>query len=145
MKEHKINQHIYHHLSCIEDYLDNLNYIETDIHDPELYYDICNYFCNADVNVLKFPAKSFAVAVIYSKLLEKYFNENFMISLSDTDLFSGNDKFFTPYGQNDRVCQIYDDVILFISANNLWDFESSTIINVLKTVEFFKKEFLLMK
>lgn len=124
-----------------EDLIQNLEFEETDLKDPELRLDICHYF-ERD-GPLKFPAKSFAVAIIYAHLLAKYFEQDFVEALSDSDLFMGNDKFFHPYTQNSEIDAIYHDVFSFLSLKDLWDFEASEVSCVQKTVHYFKLEFLL--
>lgn len=81
---------------------------------------------------LIYPAKSFFVAIIYAKCLEKYFNINFYDSLNDMDLLP-DDKFFIPYYQDKPT---YDKIIENIG--NIWQYDS---IN--KTVDYFRKEFLI--
>lgn len=81
---------------------------------------------------LIYPAKSYFVAIIYAKCLEKYFNIDFYESLNDKELLP-DDCYFTIY--NDSK-DIYDNVIENIG--DIWQYNS---IN--KTVEYFKKEFLI--
>ena len=123
-----------------DDLIQTMNVIETSIDDKELLLDIVQYFIS-DSETLKFPAKSFSVAIIYAKLLEKYFSEPFYESLSDPDLFIGTDKFFYPYNISANVKHIYDQALKQLLDLDLMDFENSNIDNVKKTTEYFRKEF----
>lgn len=81
---------------------------------------------------LVYPAKSYFVAIVYSKCLEKYFNIPFYESLDYEDLLF-DDKYFVKYSDNNDV---YDKIIEKIG--DIWQYKS-----IDKTVEYFKKEFLL--
>lgn len=80
---------------------------------------------------LIYPAKSYFVAIVYAKCMQKYFNVDFYQALNDKDLLP-DDKFFIPY-HKDKLT--YDKIIENIQ--NIWQYDS---IN--KTVNYFKKEFL---
>lgn len=90
---------------------------------------VINFFNNG--SYLIYPAKSYFVAIIYAKCLEKYFHQNFYEMLNDKDLLP-DDKFFITY-QNDKV--LYDNIL--DNIGEIWKYDS---IN--KTVDYFKKEFL---
>lgn len=81
---------------------------------------------------LIYPAKSYFVAIIYAKCMEKYFGINFIEALNDKELLP-DDKYFQPY-DNDK--ELYDYVLN--NVKNIWKYKS---IN--KTVDYFKKEFLI--
>ncbi|TFG95661.1 hypothetical protein E4H12_12840 [Candidatus Thorarchaeota archaeon] len=85
------------------------------------------------------PCKSYAVALVYARLLERYFNEDFITVLSDPELLF-KDKHFVPYSANSAL---YDQLISMMTYRELWDFESNPISQVQTTVRYFKKEFLL--
>lgn len=91
---------------------------------------VIDFFING--SELLFPAKSYFVAIIYAKCLEKYFNESFYDSLNDIELLP-DDKYFIPYGEDKET---YDNIL--ITINNIWNYDSVT-----KTVNYFKKEFLI--
>lgn len=80
---------------------------------------------------LIYPAKSYFVAIIYAKCLEKYFQEDFYQSLNDNELLP-DDCYFSTYDNNK---QIYDSIIENIG--DIWQYDS-----IKKTVNYFKKEFL---
>ena len=77
------------------------------------------------------PAKSYFVAIVYAKCLEKYFNEDFYTALNYNDLLP-DDKWFKPYSE---AKDIYDKIIENIG--DIWYYKS-----IDKTVDYFKKEFL---
>ena len=117
-----------------------------DIH-PVLYDDtfltnplageiVASYFYEP-WNQLIYPAKAFAVALVYAKLIEKYFGTNMYDALKDTDLLLG-DRYFYDYQTQP---QIYDTAINVLNRRELWDFESSNVGQVQSTVEYFKREF----
>lgn len=143
MKKYKLAQNIYHRTTLSDDYISDMNYVETNLDDPGLVEDICAYFVRS--SPLKFPAKSFAVAIIYAKLISKYFEEDFFDLLSDDELLYGNDKYYFPYNSSMKVRSIYDKVISFLEKQKLWDFEKNSNTNVMQTIEYFYKEFLLIQ
>lgn len=59
-------------------------------------------------DVLVYPAKSYAVALIYARLLWEHFNEAFFEVLDDPDLLYGNDEYFVPYSQDPTT---YDAIL----------------------------------
>lgn len=88
-------------------------------------------FFNTESQLI-YPAKSYFVAIVYAKCIEKWFNIPFYDSLDDTELLP-DDKWFVRYS-NDKVT--YDDILCNI--REIWEYSS---IN--KTVDYFKKEFLI--
>jgi hypothetical protein len=119
------------------DNIDKLDYLEQHLSEKDLINEIFNYFLRQQDQLI-FPAKSYAVAIIYSRLIEKYFGTPLLESLNDSNLFWETDRFFTPYAEKKIV---YDHVMRMLDQYQLWDFEESRIENVLKTVYFFKQEF----
>lgn len=83
-------------------------------------------------SVLRYPAKSYFVAIVYAKCLERYFSESFYESLNDVELLP-DDMYFKPY-ENDK--ETYDKILTNIG--DIWQYDS-----ILKTVHYFKKEFLI--
>ena len=81
---------------------------------------------------LIYPAKSYFVAIVYAKCLEKYFGGNFFEYLNDPELLP-DDTYFKTYSQNKST---YDNIINRIG--NIWQYPS-----ICKTVNYFKKEFLI--
>lgn len=81
---------------------------------------------------LIYPAKSYFVAIVYAKCLEKYFGGSFFEYLNDPELLP-DDTYFKIYSQNKST---YDNIINRIG--NIWQYPS-----ICKTVNYFKKEFLI--
>ncbi len=86
-----------------------------------------------------YPAKSYAVAYIYALLIEHYFGDDARQVLADPSLLYNNDKHFVPY--NETTSAVYDEMFDNVSVT---DILTSTIPQVAKTVEWFKKEMLLL-
>lgn len=101
--------------------------------------EIVAYFLREGDGRLYYPQKAYSVALVYAKLLQRYFDEDFYEVLNDADLLLG-DKHFVPYSKDKGT---YDELILLMSHANLWDFENNPISQVRATVSYFKKEFLL--
>ena len=81
---------------------------------------------------LIFPAKSYFVAIIYAKCLERYFGIDFYEALDTEDLLV-DDKYFLPYSQNSMV---YD--IILEKVGDIWGYKS-----IEPTVRYFREEFLI--
>ena len=81
---------------------------------------------------LIYPAKSFFVAIVYSKCIEKFFNINFYTVLNDKELLP-DDHFFKTYSE---ASEIYDKVLEKIT--DIWEYKS---INA--TLKYFYQEFLI--
>lgn len=81
---------------------------------------------------LIYPAKSYFVAIVYAKCLEKYFKQDFYQSLNDIELLP-DDEYFIPYNKSK---EIYDKVLREIG--DIWQYKS-----IEKTVNYFKQEFLI--
>ena len=98
--------------------------------DEELVNEIVDFFISG--SRLIYPAKSYFVAIVYAKLLECYFNENFYDCLDDEGLLP-DDYFFVPYNRNrnvyNAVLSRIDDPLEYKAAE--------------KTKEYFYQEFLI--
>lgn len=81
---------------------------------------------------LIYPAKSYFVAIVYAKCLEKYFGGSFFEYLNDPELLP-DDTYFKTYSQDKFT---YDNIINRIG--DIWQYPS-----ICKTVNYFKKEFLI--
>lgn len=81
---------------------------------------------------LIYPAKSYFVAIVYAKCLEKYFGGSFFEYLNDPELLP-DDTYFKIYSQDKST---YDNIINRIG--DIWQYSS-----ICKTVNYFKKEFLI--
>ena len=98
--------------------------------DEELVNEIVDFFISG--SKLIYPAKSYFVAIVYAKLLEEYFNENFYDCLNDKELLP-DDYFFVPYNRNRNV---YNAVLSKIG--DPLEYKAAE-----KTKEYFYQEFLL--
>ncbi len=141
MKDYKINQEIYHKTSEISDYIADISHRVIELRESELVDAVVGYFLLEGGDII-FPAKSYSVAIVYAKLLEKYFSEDFMTALSDQDLFMGTDKFFSPFGTSVEINKIYQLALDQLKTKDLMDFEKSKLSQVKDTVSYFKAEFL---
>ena len=81
------------------------------------------------------PLKSYAVAIIYSLLIEKYFNISFYDSINNDMLLFNNDKFFTPYYKNKKL---YKKTIDYLGKKSILSLQSNTVKSI---SEYFFKEF----
>lgn len=133
-KDYKLRQRMYHHLESIDDYIDGEHYVVVDVPGAELIEQILSYF-QRPVKQLIYPAKSYAVAIIYARLLNQYFGVPTHKALDDPDLFLGNDKFFVPYG---RAKFVYDVILERNLSIN------TSLPQVRATVDYFMKEFYLV-
>ena len=83
-------------------------------------------------SLLRYPAKSYFVAIVYAKCIEKYFHINFYDALNDKELLP-DDKYFKTYNESK---DIYDKVLE--SIDNIYKYDS-----IDKTVKYFKQEYLI--
>lgn len=108
----------------------DLPYVFMDIDNTNLISIIIDFFKNE--SELIYPAKSYFVAIIYAKAIEKYFDEDFYTVLNDKELLP-DDLYFKPYTE---ARNIYDAVIDDIG--DIWQYSS---INT--TLKYFYQEFLI--
>ena len=83
-------------------------------------------------SLLIYPAKSYFVAIVYAKCIEKYFHINFYDALNDNELLP-DDKYFKTYNESK---DIYDKVLE--STGDIYQYDS-----IDKTVKYFKQEYLI--
>ena len=83
-------------------------------------------------SLLIYPAKSYFVAIVYAKCIEKYFHINFYDALNDNELLP-DDKYFKTYNESK---DIYDKVLE--SIGDIYQYDS-----IDKTVKYFKQEYLI--
>ncbi len=135
--EYKLRQEMYNNLYQIDDRigLDGHPWAYCIDDDERLVADILEYFTIEISHVLLYPSKSYAVAVIYAKLLNKYFGIPVLEALKDPHLLYDNDRFFVPYRAGGSA-DIYNRVLL--QPIN-WD-----LPQVKTTVNYFMEEFLLV-
>lgn len=109
----------------------NLPYSRQSLSKTKLIKQIVNFFKTE--SQLIYPAKSYFVAIVYAKCLEKYFKQDFYQSLDDIELLP-DDPSFIPYNMSKKV---YDLVLQEIG--DIWKYKS-----IEKTVDYFKQEFLIL-
>ena len=134
MKEWKIRQQIYNDIIVITDFAEDYDvpiFID-DTSEQHIINHIVDYF-TIPVAELIFPAKSYAVAIIYAKLITHYFNEDFYEILNDPTLLYENDKYFMPYM---KAQNIYDQALSQI-PNDL----NIELPQIQATINFFEDEF----
>jgi len=135
IEEWKARQRMYHHQmdENFDDFIaDKPCYVRENQDEWDLCGDIVDYFY-VPSTILIYPAKSYAVALIYAQMLTEYFDVEFYTVLNDPDLLYGNDKYFVPYRERKEV---YDTVLTHIRL----DFVNPTP-QVLTTIDYFNKEF----
>lgn len=136
---------MFHKLENTDDWLDQHPH-EVVLYNSrdDLIDDIVAYFSEPQ-EVLKFPAKSYAVALIYATLLQRHFGVSFDQALSDPDLLAGNDKHFLPYGEH--TAAIYDGALFRLKNKSnfrLEDEDQVQLPQVKATIDYFKREFYLV-
>lgn len=110
----------------------NLPYSRQVLSKQDLIKQVVTFFKTE--SKLIYPAKSFFVAIVYAKCLEKYFKQDFISSLSDSELLP-DDIDFIPY--NEKTKDIYDAILERIG--DIWKYKS-----IEKTENYFKQEFLIL-
>lgn len=104
MKDWKANQVLYHRLT--QEHTDAVENFPTRI-DDNIVGAALDYFFNPQEESV-YPGKSYAVAIIYARLLRDYFEEDFYEVLNDPEMLYNNDEYFVPY-QQDR--ESYDAIL----------------------------------
>lgn len=131
MNEWKIKQEIFHRLNKkYEDDICNFNIVISE----NVVDDAVKYFKEKDIGWI-YPAKSYMVAICYSKWLNKHFGGDFFEYLNDANLLYGNDPFFKPYSEDKKT---YDEILKKI---NFLSFDENEGI-VLDVKKYFIEEFL---
>ncbi len=101
---YKDYQKLYH--DVVTDHEDAFSKMDFII-DEELVQNALKYFDSATFPLI-YPAKSYAVAVIYAYKLKEVYGVPVLTSLDDPDLFLGQDDYFVPYSQDKET---YTDII----------------------------------
>lgn len=133
--DHKLRQKVYHLLESPNDVIKNDQII---FDDKNIIHHAVSYFYNEQPDII-YPAKSLAVAIIYSILLKQYFNIPFLTSLNDPNLLMKNDRFFVPYN---RANVYYSTIIEKISKPTI--ILNNNLSQIDKTINYFKQEFYLV-
>jgi hypothetical protein len=81
----------------------NMEIVEED----ELVHNALKYFDQATFPLI-YPAKSYAVAIIYAYKIKEVYGVPVLTTLDDPDLFLGQDPYFVPYSADKET---YADII----------------------------------
>lgn len=109
----------------------DLDYKEEYIDDEHLVETIVNFF--ETESQLIYPAKSYFVAIVYAKMLERYFDIPFYEALNTEDLLI-DDGYFRRYKDNPYI---YDEVLKMVPEEFL------ELPSTEKTRKYFLQEFLI--
>jgi hypothetical protein len=131
MKEWKIRQELYHRLN--PEYEDDLKKFQIEIQ-SNIIDNAVKYFKETDVGWI-YPAKSYMVAICYSKWLSEIFGEKYLDYLNDDGLLHYNDPYYIPY-YKDSVT--YDEILKKIGH---WNFKNEGIVPDVRY--YFEKEFMI--
>ena len=137
MQDYKVRQMLFNKLHKPDDLIDSIEHNIQEQMSPDEIKDYCLSYLTQEVITI-FPAKSYIVAVIYSLLIEKYFQTPWRDSLNE-NLFLGTDRFYIPYKKSPNL---YESIVKSIMDQNLAGFEMNELIQVKKTVSYFRQEFL---
>lgn len=136
MKPHKEYQRYYNSLRNYDDSLDHIPYVvENDL--QTMIQRVIEYF-TTPTETVSYPAKSYAVALIYAHLLEKHFGDDFMASLNDPDLLCGNDLYYKTYAQSSHVYEMIFEHVPINKSNYELPLQ---LPQVKKTQQYFMLEF----
>lgn len=109
----KLNQQLYHLMT--DKHSDAIENFEVIIDREDCIGPALEYLLEPrDESV--YPGKSYAVALIYARLLWEHFNEPFFEVLDDPMLLYGNDEYFVPYSQDKETYDIILDALGGIEA-----------------------------
>lgn len=100
----KVHQEIYHRLR--EDRSDDAENFEMRVEVEILPHALAYFRERSPVAI--YPAKSYAVAIIYAYLLARHYGEDFYTVLNDPQLLYGNDPYFVPYQKDPAT---YDAIL----------------------------------
>lgn len=106
IKDWKVHQILYH--ARITEHTDDSSNFETIIDNENIVDRALWYFDNPDPDISYYPSKSFVVGIVYAKLININYGDDFYETLSDPELLFNNDKYFTPYPD---AKEIYDTII----------------------------------
>ena len=109
----------------------NLPYEERYGSDESVIETVVDFFKTE--STLIYPAKSYFVAIVYAKMLEKHFGIDFLKALDEGDLLTDDD-WFKPYHESKEIY----DTILDRLPGNILDMPSTE-----KTKAYFREEFLI--
>lgn len=140
MKQWHLRHQIFHKIFKDMDLGDDLSKETIIIEDsPQMIVKRALMYPTTQTKELYYPGKSYCVAIVFAKLLEKNFDEDFYNALDDELLLYKNDPYFVRYSE---AKDIYDAII----KDFPWDYIDNPergSHNFQKTCDYFYKEFLL--
>lgn len=132
MTEWKTRQEIYHRLNATFD--DDLSTKEVEL-SSDIINNAVRYFSDKNIGWI-YPAKSYMVAICYSRWLAETFGGTPEDYIEDPDLLYGNDPYFVQYSTDPGT---YHQILTAIGG---WNFDESQGI-VPDVRQYFLEEFLL--
>ncbi len=140
MKDWQIRNQTFKMLFGQEDLGDRLEneIVIEDFSDEQIIQKAIEYPVSSAVE-LYYPAKSYAVAVIFALLLKKEFGEDIYFSLSDPYLLNGDDPYFRTYSESQLI---YDKILEKFPAESVLSPKNYSQ-NFQKTCDYFYMQFLL--
>lgn len=133
MKIWKQNQKLYHLLTT--DFSDDMSKMNVKYDYEDLVGAALKFFHDPE-DLMVYPGKAYAVAVIYAKLLVDNFEEDFYEVLDDPLLMFGNDYNFVTYSEGQVV---YDALIEALGGVDNIPLTGKWVDY---TVKYFKEEFM---
>lgn len=133
LTNHKERQQLFKAFGSANDLSNAKTLFKENLENNELIDQIVHYF-STQVTDLIYPSKSFAVAIIYSQLIEDYFNVPFFTSLNDPNLFMDDSVYFSSYSEQKNI---YDEVLKSIDRKNI----NYSLTQTKETLKYFKQEF----
>jgi len=127
--EYKQYQRLYNQL--VTEHTDDFSLMEY-VESPEIVQNALHYF-KGQFFPLIYPAKSYAVAVIYAYLIFKEYGIPIRDTLMDDDLFLGQDEYFVPYYKDSAS---YEQILAALDYMPNW----ITLGWAPKTAEYFRLE-----
>jgi len=145
MEEWKVRRSLYEVIHEGKRWTDDLELIgdyNDDRTDPEeIIQDATNYFLTHS-STMKYPGKSYAIAIQFASWIEDVFGDDFYKTLSDPTLLP-NDRYFVPYME---AQEIYDKILEGADViNDIKDEISLELPYLNQTKNYFFEEFLLNK
>ena len=113
MKDWKIWQEMYNRL--VQDHTD-ARHLHRREEQPFHIEDALNYV-RQQSPIGIYPAKSFMVAIIYAKMINEVYGDDFYETLNDPDLLYNQDDYFVPYFQ---AKDTYDQILLRLDGMGIW-------------------------
>jgi hypothetical protein len=132
MTEWKTRQEIYHRLNHVFD--DDLSDKRIEL-SSNIVDNAVRYFTDTDIGWI-YPAKSYMVAICYSRWLSEEFGGIPEDYLEDPDLLYSNDPYFVEYSKDPKT---YHDILNQING---WNFDQSSGL-VPDVKKYFIEEFMI--